>query len=124
MRSIDPCPKCGCEKTAQSRFSGDCGFSHPVGGACRRRSSYCLLNDNFLPHLPIAFRYGRRKAYNKLLLILIITFLSYTLKRNPKTDIRNKTIPKVIIRIISIRNIFAIIIFFTNILIFVSPTYY
>ena len=43
MRSIDPCPNCGGEKTAQ-RAKPDCGFSEPkppTGGAAYT----VLLND-------------------------------------------------------------------------------
>jgi len=41
--ALTPAPNVGEKKPHKAE--GDCGFSNPVGGACRRRSSYCLLSE-------------------------------------------------------------------------------
>jgi len=41
--ALTPAPNVGERKPHKAE--GDCGFSNPVGGACRRRSSYCLLSE-------------------------------------------------------------------------------
>jgi len=44
---LTPAPNVGARKPHKAALAATAVFSHPVGGACRRWSSYCLLCDVF-----------------------------------------------------------------------------
>ena len=94
MRSIDPCPKCGGEKTAL-RAKPDCGFSEPEG--LQARSIYCpvmcswavfLLFSFLLSHLVPLCYYSNLCHLSFLFLLMIVkNFVSIPFQnRNIFTD--------------------------------------